>query len=232
VQKRLKKTKKIILVGAGGLAREVLGLLLDLQKKEPIWEILGFADDHPASLGTSVMGFPVLGRLEELEEVRKQQLGAAAPLYAVCAVGNPEQRRHLAERCSARGLHFATLIHPAAIISPFSSVGEGSVVFPYSIVEPQVKIGRHVLINKSSTIGHDAVLEDYATIAPGVNIGGNTTLGRGSQIGIGAALLQGIDIGEGCILGAGAVAICNLPPHSTCVGVPARVVKCLRKDKR
>lgn len=47
-------------------------------------------------------------------------------------------------------------------------------------------------------------------------------------IGAGVVILAGARIGEGCVVGAGAVVTGELPPHSVCVGVPARVVKTLR----
>ena len=43
-------------------------------------------------------------------------------------------------------------------------------------------------------------------------------------IGLGAKVLDGVRVGEGCVIGAGAVVTTDLPPHSIAVGVPAKVV--------
>jgi acetyltransferase-like isoleucine patch superfamily enzyme len=53
-------------------------------------------------------------------------------------------------------------------------------------------------------------------------------LKRYSGIGAGSILLPGVQVGEGAMIGAGAVVIKDIPPYSVAVGVPARVVKNLR----
>jgi acetyltransferase EpsM len=50
-------------------------------------------------------------------------------------------------------------------------------------------------------------------------------VGELSHIGIGVSVIQGIRIGRGVIIGAGAVVIEDIPDHVTAVGVPARVIK-------
>jgi len=50
-------------------------------------------------------------------------------------------------------------------------------------------------------------------------------IGEGCYIGMGANVIQGITIGPWSTIGAGAVVICDIPPHVTAVGVPARVIK-------
>jgi acetyltransferase-like isoleucine patch superfamily enzyme len=48
---------------------------------------------------------------------------------------------------------------------------------------------------------------------------------NGAHIGIGAILMPGVTIGEGSVIGAGAVVTSDIPPYSVAVGVPAKVVK-------
>jgi acetyltransferase-like isoleucine patch superfamily enzyme len=51
-----------------------------------------------------------------------------------------------------------------------------------------------------------------------------TRIGRDVWLGAGVKVLGGVDIGDGCVVGAGAVVTRNLPQHSIAVGVPARIV--------
>lgn len=51
-----------------------------------------------------------------------------------------------------------------------------------------------------------------------------TKIGRDCWLGAGAKILGGVTLGDGCVVGAGAVVTRDLPPHSIAVGVPARVV--------
>jgi acetyltransferase-like isoleucine patch superfamily enzyme len=50
-----------------------------------------------------------------------------------------------------------------------------------------------------------------------------TKIGRDVWLGAGVTVLGGVEIGDGCIVGAGAVVCTDLPPGSIAVGVPARV---------
>ena len=55
------KLKKIVIVGGGGLGKEVLMTVLDCNKKSKIYDILGFIDDKKILWKKSIHGFPVLG---------------------------------------------------------------------------------------------------------------------------------------------------------------------------
>lgn len=52
-----------------------------------------------------------------------------------------------------------------------------------------------------------------------------TTIGRDVWLGAGVTVLGGVEVGDGCVVAAGAVVTENLPPYAVAVGVPARVVR-------
>ncbi len=56
-------------------------------------------------------------------------------------------------------------------------------------------------------------------------IEGPVTVGRNCWVGMAVCILPGVHIGEGCIVGAGAVVVKDLEPWTVCVGNPARPVK-------
>ena len=89
----------------------------------------------------------------------------------------------------------------------------------------QIRIGNHIHVNLGCTISHDGVLEDFATLAPGVHISGYVTLGEGCYIGVGVNIIDRKTIGAWSVVGAGSVVISDIPPYSTAVGVPAKVIK-------
>jgi len=51
------------------------------------------------------------------------------------------------------------------------------------------------------------------------------TIGNDVDIGVSAVVLPGVSIGEGALVGAGAVVTADIPPYAVAVGVPARVIK-------
>ena len=106
-------------------------------------------------------------------------------------------------------------------------------------IHPGATIGRRVFIDHGMgvVIGETAEVGDDVLIYQGVVLGGTSlekkkrhpTIGSGVVIGSGAKILGNIKIGDASKIGAGSVVLKSVPPCSTCVGVPARVVQEQRK---
>jgi acetyltransferase-like isoleucine patch superfamily enzyme len=56
-------------------------------------------------------------------------------------------------------------------------------------------------------------------------IGGKTRIGDRTWLGIGATLIDKVSVGTGCVVGAGAVVVSDLPDRVLAVGVPARIIR-------
>jgi sugar O-acyltransferase (sialic acid O-acetyltransferase NeuD family) len=188
------------IVGAGGFGREVLDALLAGGDTAA-----GFLDD--AALG-SVRGLGVRPVETSVED-------------AIVAVAHTATRRRLAEQ-RVRARCWRTVRHPTSVVSPDTSIGEGSVLLALSFVSSSVTLGRHVHVNYHVSVGHDATVGDYVTLLPGCRLGGWVQVGDGVMVGSNATVLQGLTIGEGAVVGAGAVVTHSVPPGQTVVGVPAR----------
>lgn len=102
-------------------------------------------------------------------------------------------------------------------------------------IHPAVQIGKRFFIDHGTgvVIGETAVIGDDVTIYQGVTLGGtgkdtgkrHPTIGNNVMIGAGAKVLGPLTIGENTKIASGAVVLSDIPPNSTAVGVPARVVK-------
>ena len=119
---------------------------------------------------------------------------------------------------------FATIIHPTAVVSRYSSLGKGTVLMPGVILSPNVTLGNNVLIFANSFIGHDTVVEDYCFISNCVSIGSTVKLYKGSYVGSNASVLEKITMGEYSIAGLGAVVLKDIPSKKRSVGNPARIL--------
>lgn len=206
----------IIIIGAGGFAREVLGIFYDLGEAE---RILGFVDDNPELAGRWLDDRPVLGDWKSL-----RQLGAEGVRYVI-GVGHTPTRLAMARVCDAAGLRPATVISPHAMVSRFARVESGAIICAASIINTNARVGTHCIVNLACTIGHDAEIAPYSNLAPGVHLSGYARIGEGSDIGTGTAINQGIAIGEWSVVGAGSVVVRDIPANVTAVGLPAKPIK-------
>jgi serine O-acetyltransferase len=102
-------------------------------------------------------------------------------------------------------------------------------------IHPSAKIGTGFFIDHGMgvVVGETAEVGDYVTLFQGVTLGGtgkergkrHPTLGNHVVVGAGAKILGGIKIGDNVKIGANSVVLKNVPPNSTVIGVPARVIK-------
>lgn len=101
-------------------------------------------------------------------------------------------------------------------------------------IHPGAEIGKGLLIDHGTgvVIGETAVVGDNCTIYQGVTLGGtgkdvgkrHPTIGNGVMIGAGAKVLGPFSVGDNSKIAAGAVVLAEVPPDSTAVGVPARII--------
>ncbi len=82
-----------------------------------------------------------------------------------------------------------------------------------------------IVISGDARFGDDCVIRNGVTVGlRNRGISGSPSIGNRVDIGAGAKLLGAIHIGDDCAIGANAVVLCDVPPRSIAVGVPARVL--------
>lgn len=211
--------KDLVVIGAGALGREVAQLIKDINQNKKGWNFLGFIDETPEKHGTIINNDPVLGGFDWIENSR------CSDIWTVCAVGNTRGKFGLVQKAKAYGVHFANLLHPSVATNEFIEMGTGNIICWNTFLSVNIKLGSHIVINPGCGIGHDAVIEDYVTLYWDVTLSGNVLIGEGCEIGSKAAVIQKKSVGRWSILGAGAVAIRDIPEGCTAVGMPAKPIK-------
>lgn len=205
----------LILIGAGGLAREVAEAVAATDR----YRILGIVDDDPALHGTTVAGVPVIGGLEQLYWDRSS--------YVVVCTGQGRTRRAIVMLLAEHDIgpsRFATVVHPSVHVPASCFLGVGSVLLAQVAVTADARIGRHVVAMPNVTVTHDDVVGDYATLCAGVSLAGGVTVGPGAYLGTNASVRQGLRVGAGSTLGMGSALLEDLPDGETWAGVPARLL--------
>ncbi len=207
---------KLLIVGArvDGQAHVVLEVI----QSDNTHQVVAFADETPELKGQQVLGRPVLGDPAEVAE-QVQQLGITG---AFIAVGVPQARARLAEICRAMGLALPTLIHPTAYLSPEAQIGEGAFLGAGVQVLPGANVDDLCRVNAGTIVSHHVQVGRCNTIGPNSTLAGRSATGAFVLLGAGCTLLPEVRVGEGAMVGAGAVVTRDVPANLTVVGVPAR----------
>lgn len=122
---------------------------------------------------------------------------------------------------------FGTAVHERAIVSPSSTIGEGTVAMPGSIVNAGSTVGNHCILNSNSIVEHDCSLGDFVHLSSNVTLCAEVSIDEGTHIGAGSTVIPGKTIGKWCVIGAGAVIIQDIPDYSMVVGVPGKIIRTL-----
>lgn len=198
----------IIIIGAGGFGSEALWLCRRIGLP-----VTGFCDDAEDRQHGHLDDLPLLG---SPEEVAKRMPG---PHGFHCAVGDNRARQALTRRAQALGWQPITLIDSAACCAPDVQIGAGSYIGMGSIVSCRARLGQGTVVNLQATVGHDCLLGDFAQVCPGARLSGACRMGEGALVGSNGVLIPSRSLGAWSILGAGAVAMRDVPDGESIVRV-------------
>ena len=207
--------KKILIVGAGGFGRELLQWIKDINAEKPTWEIGGFLDDNLQALDGVEIDYPVVGTISDWQPKDDE-------VFAL-AMGKPQLKRMVVEKLKSRGAHFAAVIHPTALVSPFAHYGEGLVMFPYSKLSCNSTVGDFVSI-LTTPIGHDNEIGAYTMISGGCNIVRNVKIGKDVFVAAGVCIAQDVVVKDGAYIGLGSVVLKDVKAGTKVFGNPARII--------
>lgn len=213
--------RPLVIIGAGGFARETAEIVRAINGQRPTWQLLGYLDDDPCLWGLERAGLAVLGGTEWL---------ASTDVSTVVCVGSPRNfasRASIVERLALAEDRYATLVHPGASIASSTTIGRGTVISAGCVTTADVTIEDHVAIMPQCVFTHDDVIGSFVTCGAGVRVAGGVTVRSGAYLGSGALIREHLTIGERSLVGMGAVVTRDVPDDEVWAGVPAT---CLRSS--
>ena len=186
----------IIIVGSGGLGREIASLFLHQGLKEK-YHFLGFIDDYKDK-GTIVNGHEVLGGIEWLIKEKPCT-------HIIIGFSQMKTRSELIEKLGKLAFNFPTIIHPdAVLLDPLHiKIGKGAIIFPFVIMTTNITIGENVILHINTNLHHDSVINDNSFIMPNVSITGGATIGKNVFIGASTVIPGKVIIPDNSVIKAG-----------------------------
>lgn len=215
---------KSVIIGAGTYGEVYLAYL-----QEAGVEVIGFLDDDPKLAGTNVKGVPVLGGVGMMTTIR--QTHGVEAVY--CPLGNNKLRVKFLRMAKDCELKTPNYIHPSVNLSPNVTIGEGVYILLGTSIMPHTIIKNYVMISMNVSLAHHNVLEEGVFLSTGCNFGASIHAHKYAYCGIASTIMTGLhELGEDCLIGAGAVVIRDVEPNAVMAGVPAKVIKYKNIDKR
>jgi len=162
----------------------------------------------PARVGSEVHGLPVVA----------PEQGAGAVV-----VGLAGNRLELWSLLAEHGWEAASVVHPAAHVSPSAQLAAGVLIGPAAVIGAAAKLGPQSVVARGALVGHHTRIGAGAVLNPGANVGGNASIGDAAVLGMSATVVNGMEVGARAVVAAGAVVVRDVEPATRVQGVPARV---------
>ena len=208
--------KKLHIIGAGGLAKEILSYIIGEENKR--YQIIGcwaenqFNNDKYAQFYSG--NFDKFKKEYNCEE------------YVLMAVANSKIRRKIIEETLVNlDINYENYIHPSCNVSTFSDIGKGCILAPQTIICADAVLKDYNFLNTECVVGHDTTLGDYCTLFPKVEICGDCFIETGCTFGIGSIVTPGVIMKENSKLDAMSVLRENYNMTAMFVGTPAKPVR-------
>ena len=202
----------MLIVGAGGFARELIDVVLEQYSMEEI----AFFDDVNSI--TNLYGCRVLKTENEV----KEWFSLHGSQYCL-GIGTPHLRQKMAAKFTDLGGALTSIISQNAFVGKVNvDIADGATILHHATIANGVKIGKGALIYHKVQITHDCRIGEFCEFSPGATLLGKVELGNHVSCGANATILPKLKIADEVIIGAGAVVTRSILNKSIVKGIPAK----------
>lgn len=214
-------------------AQEIINYIATAPKKTPVTAYVVEAEGADVDYGSAeVYGAPegriVFGDWTEL----KDTLEAAQVSGAIVQMRVENDRRNSGvPTLDLKGIN--ARIEPGAIIREKVEIGDNAVIMMGAVINIGSVIGEGTMIDMGAVLGGRATVGKHCHIGAGTVLAGVVEPASATPviiednvlIGANAVVLEGVRVGEGAVVAAGAVCVEDVPAGAVVAGVPAKVIK-------
>ncbi len=208
--------ERIILIGCGEHARMIIDNIDQMKNIE----IFGLIAADKADTGKKVMGYEVVCCDDDVDVLLQENPDISGYFLGV---GDMRIRQRLAAKYNPK-IRAVNIIHPAAIVSRYATIGTGNLFEAYTKIANGVILGSHCIVNSFTSVNHDQIIGNNVLLAGNVSMAGKS-IGDNTLIADGASIGFKKNVGRCCIVGDGAVITKDIPDYSIVYGNPAKKVR-------
>jgi len=204
----------IYIVGSGGFAKEVYGIIKRLNQ----FRFKGFIAYNPTSFSLKLKN-ETLSIIDENEF-----LSSIKDVNIVFGIGTPGDIKRIKNKYV--DFIFPNIIDNSVILDTTNiCLGIGNIITPGVILTTNIEIGSFNVFNLNCTIGHDCTIGSMNIFNPSTNISGNCKIGDLNLFGVSSVLLENKTVGNNNIFGASSLTLTNINDNGVYVGIPSKQIK-------
>ena len=201
--------RNVVIVGAGGAAAELTFYIEDYNASDKTTDkinIRGYLDYSMDYFKKYRFEKPMLSDIESYDPRPDEEF--------LVAVMDIESRKRMIRILQEKNMKIGSFIHHSVIRPKELEIGEGNIIFPFSILEKYSKIGNYNFLTTYCFISHDCEIGDnnFFSVA---GVAGSVRVGNHNYFGIRSQVIPGITIGDNNTIQAGMVVDKNIENDST-----------------
>ncbi len=148
------QNKNLLILGAGQYGQ----MAAEIAQEMGAFDRIAFLDDSFAKDPAAAAEHSVVGTTRDIEKF------AVDYRYGFVAIGNPELRRKLTEQLLQNNMTPATLVHPAAYVSPSAQLQKGCCIEPNATVQTGATLGTATFVASGAVVRHNATINEFCHI--------------------------------------------------------------------
>ena len=205
-------SKNIILIGAGGLGKEVFHWFNSDDEFE--YNIKGFLDRSDPDFSQYKIKPKFLGNEDSYHFSDND--------FVAITIADIEARTKIYSKLKHK-VKFSNLIHSRSIVSNNVEIGLGNIICPNCIISNSVVMGDNNFMNINSSICHESIIGNNVVLSPYSLINGQCYVDDGVFIGSHATVFQNSRIGKNTSIEANTLAKGDIKDNLYVCGVPGRI---------